>query len=394
MSRRVRNADCFACGKLDNLIIRELPDSVYRNIFKKMILMILSGILIAILILGVVLVIYSPGKPESFFDENGKVLPESISEKTFAVINGVKQGMFIRGKDLNNPILLYIHGGPAFPNYFLVDKYKPGLEDHFTVCYWEQRGGGLSYSKDVTPESMNMEQFVSDAIEVTHYLRDRFKKQKIYLLAHSGGTTFAIQAAARAPYLYYAYIGMAQITCQAESEKIAYKYILKEYTLNGNKKALKELKKYPVLESDDYIIPFYKSMIRDKTMHDLGIGTMRNMKSVFFDIFIPVWTCKAYTIKEKVNIWVSKFSFVKKSGLINELFETDIATVVPKLDIPVYFISGSYDLTVNVDLAKRYLEQLQSPVKAFYEFGASAHSPAYEEPERFRAIMRRIMNDE
>ena len=90
----------------------------------------------------------------------------SISEKTFIKIGGVRQGMFIRGRNIKNPVLLYIHGGPAFPNYFLFDKYKPGLEDIFTVCYWEQRGGGLSYSKDVTLESMNFEQFSSDAIDV------------------------------------------------------------------------------------------------------------------------------------------------------------------------------------------------------------------------------------
>ena len=90
-------------------------------------------------------------------------------------------------KNINNPVLLYIHGGPAFPNYFLIDKYKPGLEEYFTVCYWEQRGGGLSYTPEVTLESMNFGQLSSDAIEVTKYLLDRFDKRKIY---HTIGRTF------------------------------------------------------------------------------------------------------------------------------------------------------------------------------------------------------------
>jgi pimeloyl-ACP methyl ester carboxylesterase len=54
----------------------------------------------------------------------------------------------------DNPVLLFVHGGPGFPNYFLFEKYNPGLEDYFTVCYWEQRGGGLSYTPEVTMESM------------------------------------------------------------------------------------------------------------------------------------------------------------------------------------------------------------------------------------------------
>jgi pimeloyl-ACP methyl ester carboxylesterase len=332
------------------------------------------------------LFINSTGKPLQYLDNSGKPIIGSISEKTFIKIGGVKQGMFIRSKNINNPVLLYIHGGPAFPNYFLIDKYNPGLEDYFTVCYWEQRGGGLSYTPDVTLESMNFDQLTSDAIAVTNYLRKRFRKENIYIIAHSGGTPFAIMAVAQAPQLYCAYIAMAQITSQTESEKLAYRYMLEQYTLCGNKKAVHELKKYPVLDSANYIIPFYKSLTRDKSMHDLGLGTMRNMRSVIKGVFIPVWMCKAYTLREKANIWVSKFSFIKKTKLIDELFQTVIPSKVPKLEIPVYFFSGKYDLTVNHNLCKAYLDKLQAPVKGFYTFMESAHSPIFEETEKMREI--------
>ena len=116
------------------------------------------GFLLSLL---VYLIIVSPGEPEAFKDENGNVLKESISEKTFVSIGGVKQGMFIRSKNINNPVLLFVHGGPGFPNYFLFEKFRPGLEDYFTICYWEQRGGGLSYSAEVTIESINLEQLTS-----------------------------------------------------------------------------------------------------------------------------------------------------------------------------------------------------------------------------------------
>jgi pimeloyl-ACP methyl ester carboxylesterase len=355
----------------------------------QMLLILLSILITFILVIVIVLLIYSPGKPEPFLDNRGKPIAGSISEKTFVTIGGVRQGMFIRGRNIPNPLLLYIHGGPAFPNYFLIEKYKPGLEENFTVCYWERRGGGLSYTPEVTLESMNFGQFASDAIEVTNYLRDRFGKEKIYMMAHSGGTPFAIMAAAKSPQLFYAYIGMAQITHQAESEKLAYKYMLEQYTASENKKMLAEFKKYPILDSSDYIVPFFNTIIRDQSMHDLGIGTMRNMKSVFKDIFIPVWMCKAYTIREKINIWTSKFSFIKKTKLIDELFAADIPASVPKLDIPVYFFSGKFDLTVNKDLAKEYLEQMQAPVKGFYTFDESAHSPVFEEPQRLNEILTR-----
>lgn len=351
---------------------------------------ILSVLFVCSLILLGVLLAYSPGKPEPFADENGRPLTGSISEKVFVKIGGVEQGMFLRGKDIKKPVLLFVHGGPCFPEYFLIEKYPPGLENYFTVCYWEERGGGLSYSPDVSLDSMTMEQLTSDTIEVTNYLRQRFGQEKVYLMAHSGGTTFAIQAAAKAPELYSAYIGIGQITRQGESEKLAYTYMMEQYTLAGNTKMMNKLKEYPVLESDSYIIPFYKSVLRDQTMHELGIGTMRNMDSIVKDILLPVMTCKAYTLSEKMNIWISKFTFIKKTKLIDQLFAIDLTSKVQKLEIPVYFFSGAYDLTVNHKLSKAYLEQLEAPIKGFYTFEQSAHSLLYEEPEKCSIFCRRM----
>ncbi|MBK7408945.1 MAG: alpha/beta hydrolase [Saprospirales bacterium] len=342
-----------------------------------------------VLVAAGVLWAYSPGKLKPYTDDRGDRLPNSLAEKVFLSIGNVKQGMFITSKDTHHPVLLYVHGGPAFPNYFLIDKFQPGLEDYFTVCYWEQRGGGLSYTPDVTLESMNLDQLASDAIEVANYLRDRFGQEKIYLMAHSGGSAFSLEALSRQPEIFHAYLAMAQITHQAESEKIAYRYMLDHFTKAGNKRAVRQLKEYPVEGSAANVALFYRSAARDQYMHELGIGTMHQMHSIFWDIFVPVWTCKAYTLREKVNIWKSKFSFLPKTGLMDEILFTDLPAKYPRLDVPVYFFSGKYDLTANVDLSKAYFEKLQAPLKRFYFFENSAHSPLYEEPGKMRQIIER-----
>lgn len=335
----------------------------------------------------VVLLLMSPGKPMDFTDAHGNRLQGSISEKTFLQIGGVRQGMFVRSKNIDNPVLLFLHGGPGFPNYFLFEKFKPNLEDYFTVCYWEQRGGGLSYTPDVTLESMTLEQLTSDAIAVTNYLRERFEKDKIYMLAWSGGTTIALPAVAKVPELYHAYIAMGQLTKQPESERIAYDYMLKQLIEQNDLRSVKALKKYNDLKSEPDLISFYNSGTRDKLMHELGIGTMRCMKSVFKDIFLPVWTCRAYTLREKYNIWKSKISFLPKTNLKTETLNTDFSEAFPKIDVPVYFVSGKYDLTVNVDLTREYFQSLDAPLKRFYTFEHSAHGPLFEEPIRFRQII-------
>ena len=344
-------------------------------------------LLLCFLILLACLFIISPGKLKPFKDQNRQIISGSVSEKVFVNIGGVRQGMFIRGKDLNNPVLLFVQGGPSLPEYFLVEKYPAGLEDHFTVCYWEQRGSGLSFSPQVTLESMNLEQLASDAIEVTNYLRNRFNKGKIYIMAHSGGTASAIMAVARFPQLYHAYIAIAQITYQAESEKIAYKFMLDQYMSKDNSKRMAAFEKYPILENDSFILPFFNSLLRDKAMHELGIGTMHKMRSILKEVILPVWACRAYTIREKYKIWSAKISFVNKSHLRDQIIKSSIPSQVPKLDLPVYFLSGKYDLTVNYNLAKDYLRELKSPIKGFYTFDNSAHSPMFEEPQKLREIL-------
>lgn len=364
-----------------------------KNKKAPMLLIISLALLSFLVALFVFLLIVSPGKPKPLTDQNKQPIKGSISEKLFLNIGGVQQGMFIRGKNVNNPVLLFVEGGPSFSEYFLVDKYPTGLEDYFTVCYWEERGGGISYTPQVTLESLNLEQFASDAIELANYLRGRFKKEKIYIMAHSGGTAFAIQASARFPQLFHSYIGVSQITRQAESEKLAYQYMIDQYSSGDNSKMVAEFKKFPILENDSLLVPYFNSVLRDKAMHELGIGTMHNMKSIIRGVFFPVWICKGYTLKEKFNIWYSKFSFISRSKLREQILNSDLTVTVPKIEIPVYFFSGKYDLTVNYDLAKEYLKKIESPVKGFYTFDNSAHSPIFEEPGRFlEIIVKDVLN--
>jgi hypothetical protein len=115
----------------------------------RMLWIIPAVLLVLLLMLVAVLLINSPGKPQTYLDETGKPLGGSISEKVFVNINGVKQGMFIKGKDITHPVLLYLHGG--MPDYFLTQKYPTGLEDSFTVVWWEQRGSGISFSDNIPP---------------------------------------------------------------------------------------------------------------------------------------------------------------------------------------------------------------------------------------------------
>ena len=52
----------------------------------------------------------------------------------------------MRGRDLNNPILLFLHGGPGAPEMPTSWTFQNPWEDYFTVVQWDQRGSGKTYN--------------------------------------------------------------------------------------------------------------------------------------------------------------------------------------------------------------------------------------------------------
>ncbi|HKI77778.1 MAG TPA: alpha/beta hydrolase [Ignavibacteriaceae bacterium] len=340
--------------------------------------------LLGLLIFGLffTLIIISPGNPKTFLDENKNKLKNSISEKIFLDINGYKQGMFIKGKNLDNPIILFLHGG--MPVYFLTEKYPTHLEDDFTVVWWERRNCGISYNPKSIQNITTLDTLVDDTIVLTKYLLERFKKQKIYLMGHSGGSFLGVYVVDKAPELYSAYIGMAQMSNQSLSEKIAYEFMLKRYE---EMKGQKMVDYFQSINFDNQnIIPEKYIKIRDAAMHELGIGTMRNMRSIVTDLFLPSLNFSEYTLSEKFYFWYGK----SKSGVSQnweEMIRTNLMDTKVDFKIPVYFFHGVHDYTCSYELAKEYFVKINAPIKGFYTFNESAHSPLFEEPEKTKKIL-------
>jgi pimeloyl-ACP methyl ester carboxylesterase len=342
-----------------------------------------AAILGAVLGLGGILRVWSPGEPAGLVDDAGLPIAGSISERVFVDINGFRQGMFIQTTNITHPVLLFVHGGPGMPEFFLNTTRPAGLERDFTIVWWEQRGAGLSYSPDISPQSMTVTQLIADTIAVTDYLRQRFGQEKIYLLGHSWGSFIGIQVAAAAPERFHAYIGMGQVTYQLRSEVEAHRYMLEQYSKRGDTAMVDQLLAAPASMSNGLSAAYLR--LRDKAMHRLGVGTTRTMNSVISGIFIPIWRCPAYTLREKINIWRGK-SF--SGGLLwNEFINTDLSAKIHQLDLPVYFFSGLYDYTANQDHARAFFKQITAPVKGLYTFQNAAHSPVFEEPQHARDIL-------
>ena len=122
-------------------------------------------------------------------------------------------------------------------------------------------------------------------------------------------------------------------------------------------------------------------------MHDLGIGTMHNMKDVLTGIVIPSLLFKEYSLKEKIDLWKGK-ACSGISIIWDEMISHDLAQENLAFNIPVYFLHGIYDYTCSYELSKKYYEMLSSPVKGFYTFNNSSHSPIFEEPDECIKVIK------
>ncbi|HEV3409785.1 MAG TPA: alpha/beta fold hydrolase [Chthoniobacterales bacterium] len=295
-------------------------------------------------------------------------------------LGGVDQWILIRGWERDAPVLLLMHGGPGFP--CMPFAHVAGeLEKHFVVVHWDQRGAGKSYSPSIPNKSMNMKQFVADALELTDLLRARFKQPRILLGAHSWGSMIAALAVAQWPERFSAYFAISQAANPLESERIMYRWALKKAAAEGNKQAIAEL--------TELGRPPYERFADYNRMVDwIGRFSGKEHQPVSRWHFVRlVLESPFYSWRDLLRIPLgARFSF---SRLWREAFyEVDLLKQAPRLDVPVYFFLGRHDhtATASAAMAERYFEALDAaPGKQLIWFEQSGHWPQLEEPARFQA---------
>jgi len=103
--------------------------------------------LAGILLVGVLAVMASQAfaMTPPITDAAGKPLPGSIATLETVPLNGSEQWVSIRGRDITNPVLLFLAGGPGGSQLATARYALGGLEDHFVVVNWEQPGAGKSF---------------------------------------------------------------------------------------------------------------------------------------------------------------------------------------------------------------------------------------------------------
>lgn len=306
--------------------------------------------------------------------------PQAIASLEKVTLGGVEQWILVRGDDVHNPVLLFVHGGPGSPEMPLAHEFGPELEKRFVVVHWDQRGAGKSFHRGIPPDSMNVAQFISDAHELTGLLRSRFHADKIYLVGHSWGSLLGILTAHQYPEDYYAYVGIGQCVDMARNEAISYRFVLEEAQKRHKPLAVANLKRIgppPYSGIGELMVQRrYLGKFGGAVYHKPEHGGMieKGLKS------------PEYTPLDFLRYLGGEYFSI--SRMWDQVMTYDLIRQVPSLDVPVYFFEGRHDYNTPWELVQEYYDKLDAPRgKTLVWFEDSAHSPNLEEPERFAQMM-------
>lgn len=316
-------------------------------------------------------------------------LPNAIERLVALDINGVKQWLLIRGHDLHNPIMLSLHGGPGFPNMWNIESAGRMLEHDFTVVYWEQRGTMKSWNRRLECADLTLEQLSQDVLAVSEWLIREFQQPQIYLRGESFGTVPGILAVVQRPDLYRAYIANSQLVEFFENEAISWQFADSCARANNDRKAIKRLAKIHT-DQESYTAR-QNQRLKGYVGKFGGWYYQQDMQAQASAVrsFVKLLKTPEYS---GGDIWnVLNHPRFSAHCMRDDARQINLFRQVPRIEVPIFFISGRYDKMTPSSIAYRYFEQLEAPKgKYFIWYEQCAHAPMFEEPMHYYHEILRI----
>lgn len=304
--------------------------------------------------------------------------PGSIDTLERVELGGIPQWISVRGLDRQNPVLLYLHGGPGFPAMPASHRWQGPWEEYFTVVQWDQRGAGKTYAANdeaaVRP-TLTVPRMIADAEELVRHLRARYGQEKIVLLGHSWGSVIGVELARRHPEWFHAYVGLGQVVDVAGQERLGYEALVDSATRARDTVALRELRALAPYPGPEGTTPVEKLYAERKWMRAYGGYNHRQPGDDHYGALVAM--SPAYTDAEVEAFGPAiEFSF---RALWPEVQRHAIWDVT-ELGVPVVLLQGTHDLTTPLALVERWYARLRAPSKALVRFERSAHMIMMEEP--------------
>jgi pimeloyl-ACP methyl ester carboxylesterase len=307
---------------------------------------------------------------------------ESLEKIT---LNGSDQWIYLRGHDQKNPVLLFLHGGPGSPELPVARVFGLEIEKHFTVVHWDQRASGKSNREIFEEEDLSIDTYLTDTLALVNILRERFSKDKIFLIGHSWGTVLGTLTVRDHPELFHAYVGMGQVVNMAENERLSLEFVINEARKDRNEEALTAL--LPL--NPPYAEDTNELSVQRQWLYYYG-GGMRG--TTFPQLAGHFFSSPEYSLLDLLAMF--KGMMMVANHMWPELSQIDFFTTAVKLDIPVYYFTGRHDYNTPFALVEEYVERLDAPHKEIVWFEESSHFMNVSDPGHFQdMLINKVLRD-
>jgi pimeloyl-ACP methyl ester carboxylesterase len=314
-------------------------------------------------------------------DASGQAVAGSVATLEPVTLGGVEQWILIRGRSASSPLVLKLHGGPGQAE-MATAPLNGLLEQDFLVVEWDQRGAGKS--ADVSPGTLTMAQIVSDTVELSAFLLKRFHQDRLILVGHSWGSAVGLQAVQRAPGMYRAFVSTGQMTNFPDAVSAGYRTLREQARREGDTALEVEL---DALGEPPYVGP------EGKGKRQKYVGLLDRSRHLWhaesgFDRVRWMLASEEYSWFEKLTF--NRAAETSFDALLPDLLKLDLRSLVPRVEVPVYFVAGRHDLMSPPPVAFAYFSRLEAPSKDWVWFEKSAHFPQWEETGPFHALLKRV----
>ncbi len=309
--------------------------------------------------------------------------PNGIDEARYVEIGGIQQWITIRGENRNNPVLLFLHGGPGdATNPWGYAGFRLWLK-HFTVVQWDQRGAARTLGKnpDAPRQDITIARMTQDGVELADLLRKQLRKDKIVLVGHSWGSYLGIHMVKARPDLFVAFVGTGQVADPVTSYTVAHRELVRKAEALKEERAIRELREVgppPYPDGRGYGVQRKWSNFFEGA--DAFISSM-----VGFALFAP-----GYTLRD-VNDWFDGQN-ISGERLIPPQSTQDARTLAGDFAVPVFVIQGAEDFTTPTSLARSFVDSIRAPAKAFVPIEGGGHFAVFMKSSAFlEHIVSRVL---
>lgn len=310
-------------------------------------------------------------------DLDSIVTPNGIQENYTLEVGGIEHWMYVRGQDKANPMILFVHGGPASPLSPVRWTFQSPMEEYFTMVNYDQRAAGKTYASNDTinlAQTIHIDSYVDDIIEIAEHLKSKYHKEKVILMGHSWGTVISMHAALKRPDLFYAYVGIGQVINTKENERLSFEYALAKAKEDNNKTALEELQSIAPYPGEEPITRERIIVARKWPQYYGGLTAYRHNSDYFFRAPLLASEYSEADVQA-----IDQGSLFTLSKILPEFLEVDFDDIT-EFPIPVFMFMGKHDYTTPSAPTESWINKVKAPVKKGIWFENSAHLIPMEEP--------------